>query len=91
VLAEAIDDAAVRLAPLERIDAMEMIADLTTTDLLGAWRGEPAVDLEALADILMALSAVVAERPDIVSIDLNPLIVTNGQPIAVDALVELMA
>jgi acetyl-CoA synthetase (ADP-forming) len=45
------------------------------------------VDREALADTLMALSRI-AEDPGVLSVDLNPLIVDDGQPVAVDALVE---
>ena len=66
-----------------------MIDELRAQPLLGALRGEPPVDRERLADILMALSRVAAEEPDVFSIDLNPLIVVDGAPIAVDALVEV--
>ncbi|HCV35180.1 MAG TPA: hypothetical protein DGF10_11010 [Acidimicrobiaceae bacterium] len=55
--------------------------------LLGPFRGQPAVDREALVDTICALSDL-ADDPDLVSIDLNPLIVVEGQPIAVDVLVE---
>ena len=66
-----------------------MIDDLATQALLGALRGEPAVDREALVDVLMGLSDAAAGDPSIVSADLNPLIVVDGQPVAVDALVEV--
>ncbi len=89
ILAEAVADVSFRLAPIERVDAHEMIDELRAQPLLGALRGEPRVDRERLADILMALSRVAAEEPDVLSIDLNPLIVVDGAPIAVDALVEV--
>lgn len=89
ILAEALGDAVVRLVPLERRDARQMIDDLRTQALLGAFRGEPAVDREALADLLMALGAVAAAHPDVVSVDLNPLMIVDGRPVAVDALVEV--
>jgi succinyl-CoA synthetase beta subunit len=91
VLAEALGDVAVRLVPIERIDAADMLDDLETQALLGAVRGEPALDREAMIDVLMALSAAAATRPDLVSVDLNPLVVVDGSPIAVDALVEVDA
>ena len=47
------------------------------------------VDAEAVADVLMGLAAAAQDRPDIVSVDLNPLVVRDGRPVAVDALVEL--
>ena len=53
------------------------------------FRGEPAVDRERLADVLVGLSALATARPDVASVDVNPLIVVDGVPLAVDALVEL--
>lgn len=87
ILAEAVADVAFRLAPLEHGDALDLIDDLGAQSLLGEFRGEPAVDREALADTLMALSRIAADS-DIQSVDLNPLIVVEGRPVAVDALVE---
>jgi acetyltransferase len=89
VLAEAVGDAVVRLVPLDRADAEDMIDGLATQALLGPFRGEPAVDREALVDVLLGLSATAEADPTIASIDLNPLIVVDGRPIAVDALVEV--
>lgn len=89
ILAEAIADVSFRLVPLERIDADEMIDELATQALLGPFRGEPAVDRDALAAAILGLSALAAAEPDVVSVDVNPLIVVDGQPVAVDALVEV--
>ncbi|MEI7592559.1 MAG: acetate--CoA ligase family protein [Actinomycetes bacterium] len=89
IFAEALGDVAIRLVPITRVDAEEMIGDLQTQALLGAYRGEPAVDRERLVDVLMGLSAAVLASPDVMSVDLNPLIVVDGIPIAVDALVEV--
>ena len=80
---------AIRIVPLDRIDAEEMIDDLATRSLLGEFRGEPAVDRNALADVLVGLSAAAEADPAIESADLNPLIVADGKPVAVDALVEV--
>jgi acyl-CoA synthetase (NDP forming) len=89
ILAEAVADVCVRPAPISEVDALEMIDGLATQALLGELRGEPPVDREALAQVLIALSRVAEERPDVASVDLNPLIVVDGRPIAVDALVEV--
>lgn len=91
ILAEALADVAFRLVPISRLDAAEMIDDLATQALLGELRGEPAVDREALVDVLVGLSAAAEADPAITSADLNPLIVVDGRPIAVDALVEVSA
>jgi acetyl-CoA synthetase (ADP-forming) len=89
ILAEAVADVAFRLVPLTPEDADEMIDDLATRKLLGEFRGEPAVDRAAVADVLLGLSQAAGERPDIVAADLNPLLIVQGRPIAVDALVEV--
>jgi acetyltransferase len=90
ILAEAIADVVFRPAPLDRVTAHEMVADLATQKLLGEFRGEAAVDREKLVDVLVGLGKLASERSDIASIDVNPLIVrADGAPIAVDALVEI--
>lgn len=89
VFAEALGDVAFRLAPLDAADAADLIDDLANQALLGAVRGEPPVDRAALARILLALAEVGGGDGRIRSIDLNPLVVTGGRPVAVDALVEL--
>lgn len=91
ILAEAVRDVTFRLAPLERVDAEEMVDDLATQVLLGPFRGEPPVDRVALADLLVGLGAAFADGDGVVAIDVNPLIVVDGRPVAVDALVEVRA
>jgi succinyl-CoA synthetase beta subunit len=89
VFTEALGDVAFRLAPLDQIDADDLIDDLANQALLGPVRGEQPVDRAALARILLALAEVGDGDERIRSIDLNPLIVADGVPVAVDALVEL--
>lgn len=89
ILAEAIGDVVLRLVPLQPFDAEEMLDGLATQALLGPFRGEPAIDRSAVADVVMALSAAAQAEPQIRSVDLNPLIVVDGRPVAVDALVEV--
>ncbi len=92
VLAEAIADVVFRPVPISALDAADMIDSLATQKLLGPFRGEAAVDREALCAVLLGLSAATQARPDIASIDVNPLIIrADGAPVAVDALVELGA
>ena len=91
VLAEAIVDVTFRLVPITRVDADDMIDDLNTQRLLGPFRGEPAVDRDRLIDVLVGLSDAAVANPNLASADVNPLIVVDGAPIAVDALVELSA
>lgn len=90
ILAEAIADVVFRPAPISDIDAFEMIDELRTQLLLHDFRGERAVDRTMLMSILVGLSDVLDKHPEVVSIDLNPIIVqANGSLVAVDALVEV--
>ncbi len=89
IFAEALADVVFRLAPIEECDALEMIEDLRSQELLGALRGEPPVCRSALARVVRGLAEAILREPDVVSIDVNPLIVSEGKPVAVDALVEV--
>lgn len=91
VLAEALEDVTFRIAPFDTAEARRMCAELRGVKLLGPFRGEPAVDLDALAAILVALGGIGLARPDIAAVDVNPLIVVEGRPVAADALVLLQA
>jgi acetate---CoA ligase (ADP-forming) subunit beta len=89
ILAEAVGDVSIRLVPITAVDAEEMIEELSSQPLLGAFRGEPAVDRTRLVALLLALSRVAEDRPEVVAVDLNPVLVVDGAPVAVDALVEV--
>ncbi len=86
VLAEAIGEAVFRLLPVSEADCEDMIDDLGISPLLGSLRGEPAVDRDALTATLMGLAEAGGEE-GIQAIDVNPLIIRDGRPVAVDALV----
>jgi succinyl-CoA synthetase beta subunit len=87
--AEVLADVALRLAPIDADDARAMLGEIRAHALLGPVRGLPAVDAEALVGVLLALSRLAVERPDIAAVDINPLIVEGSQPVAVDGLVLL--
>ena len=90
VMAEVIADVAFRPAPVDEVGAASMIDSLRMQGLLEAFRGEPAVNRSQLISTIVGLSRVAMERDDIVSVDVNPLIVReNGDVVAVDALVEM--
>jgi succinyl-CoA synthetase beta subunit len=91
VLAEAVADVAFRLVPLTTSEALEMLDDLRGHALLEEMRGEAPVDREAVAAVLVALARLADERADVVSVDVNPLLIDpTGAPVAVDALVEVV-
>src|SRR5213596_703484 len=90
IVAEAVGDVVFAAAPLSAAEARRMIGGLDAgRRVLEAFRGEPAVEADALAAILVGLGRLAVERPEVQSVDVNPLIVRDGRPIAVDALVVL--
>ncbi len=91
ILTEVLEDIAIRVAPLSRKDAMEMLSEIRGKKILEAIRGKPRVDRDALADILMAISRIGNEHSQIREIDINPIKLVSGKPIAVDALIVFSA
>lgn len=87
VFTEVLKDFSIRLAPLSAHDARAMMEAITARALLGAYRGMPAVDAEAMADLLIALGHLALHFPEIAEIDLNPIIVVDGAPKVADALI----
>jgi acyl-CoA synthetase (NDP forming) len=89
VVAEALDDVAIRLAPLTVDDALAMLGALRGGRLLDAFRGRPAIDRDAVADLVVHVASLALARPDIVEADLNPVIASDEGAVIVDALVVL--
>jgi acetyltransferase len=85
ILAEVMADSVFATAPLSYPEALELIGRLKTQKLLNGFRGFAAVDRNALADVLVRIGELGLTYPQIMEIDLNPLIVNEGKPIAVDA------
>jgi acyl-CoA synthetase (NDP forming) len=85
VYVEILQDVAFRLAPLTRDDAVEMISEVKGSHLLRGPRGEPSADVEAIVDALLALSRLLVECPEVMEIDINPLLVFEEGVKAVDA------
>jgi acetyl-CoA synthetase (ADP-forming) len=89
IFTEILKDVSFRVAPIEKRDALEMMQEIKARKILGAIRGMPAADLDRLADILIKIGNIGLEEESIQEIDINPLILSDSQPIAVDALVVL--
>ena len=91
VLAEALGDVAFRLHPLTDLDAEELIASVKASTLLQGYRGSPPADVAALRELLLRVSHMVEDLPEIGEIDLNPVMVrTAGQGlVALDARIRL--
>jgi acetyl-CoA synthetase (ADP-forming) len=91
IFTEAMKDVSFRVAPLSEDDAREMIGEIRAAKLLDAFRGEKAVDRETLIRALVNIGRLGMTHDEIAEIDINPLIIRDGKPIAVDALVILKA
>lgn len=87
IFAEILEDVSFRVAPLTRWDAIDMMDEIQGKKILDAFRGEPAADRETLADILVAVGQIGLDHEQVKEIDINPLTLADGKPIAVDALV----
>jgi acetyltransferase len=85
VYVELFEDVAFRLAPLMREDAEDMIFEVRGSRLLRGVRGEPPADVGAVVQALLALSRLMVECPEVVEIDVNPLLVFEQGVAAVDA------
>ena len=87
ILAEVLDDVSLRLAPIDAPDAAGMLDELRASPVLDGLRGQAPVDRGQVVDILVRLGRLGIERPDIVEVDLNPVIAGPTGALAVDALV----
>lgn len=89
VFTEALKDVCFRMAPLSQRDAYEMMEDIRGHKILGPVRGMPEANREELADVLVTVGRIGLENSSIKEIDINPLILRDGRPVAVDALIVL--
>ncbi len=90
VLTEAIKDVVFRVAPFDHGDALDMMAELRSKAILDTFRGQAAVDRDALSQTLRAVGRMALDHDAIVEIDINPIIIdAQGRIKAVDALVVL--
>jgi acyl-CoA synthetase (NDP forming) len=87
VYVEVLKDVTLRLAPVDRATAREMIRAIKGFALLAGARGKPPVDLDALADAIVAMSRFGAAHADVTSAEINPFIALPDGGVAVDALV----
>jgi len=85
ILVEVLRDVTFRLAPVSGEDALDMVGSIRTAEILRGVRGRPGVDIQGLADIIQAVSELVADFPEITEVDLNPVLATQDGATAVDA------
>jgi acetyl-CoA synthetase (ADP-forming) len=89
VFVEVLNDVAFRVVPLRPKDARAMMREIRGFAMLQGYRGTPPVALQALEDILLRLSTLAEQRPDLSEVDLNPILAYPEGALAVDARILL--
>ena len=84
VLVEVLKDITFRLAPVSGEEALSMLDGIQAAEMLKGVRGGDAVDREALADMIVRVSELVSDYPEISELDLNPVFATKDGAIAAD-------
>jgi acetate---CoA ligase (ADP-forming) len=88
---ELLRDVSIRLTPLSREDAAEMVRSLKTYPLLNGFRGSRVCDVAALEEGLLRVSAMVEDIPQIAELDCNPFMVQEHGAVILDARVHVTA
>ena len=89
VTTEVLADHAARLTPLTDIDADQLIGSIRSAPLLRGYRGQPAADLGALRDLLLRVSRLADDLPEVTELDLNPVIARPDGVFVVDARIKV--
>ncbi len=89
IFSELEPDVRFALAPLTHEDAVKLIGRIRGRKLFGGFRGMASLDMDAMADLLVKLGCLGSENQRIEQVDINPVAVFNGKPVAVDATLVL--
>jgi succinyl-CoA synthetase beta subunit len=85
IFAEVYEDVKFRVAPIDRVDALNMIHELHGSRVLEGVRGKPPVDIESVLNVLTRVSDIMTEHGVVDQLDLNPVIVSPQGACAVDS------
>lgn len=85
IYVELFEDVSFRLAPIDEIEAEEMLKETKGYKILTGYRGMPKGDVEDLKKLLVKVSEIMAEREDILELDLNPIRVLSDRVVVLDA------
>lgn len=89
VLVELLKDASFRIHPLTDLDVHDMLEEVRSTTLLRGYRGSPPADEVTLRDAIARLSVLIEIAPEILELDMNPLVVLEKGAVAVDVRVRV--
>jgi acyl-CoA synthetase (NDP forming) len=85
IMVEIFQDVSLRLLPLTKDEALSMIQEIKGYGLIAGHRGQPQVDENAIADCLLAVARMAENNPEIIEIDLNPVVAYPDGILVVDA------
>jgi acetyltransferase len=85
IYTEVLKDRALGLPPMNRLLARRLMQETKAYSLLQGYRNRPAADMERLEEMLIRLSQLLIDFPEIAELDMNPVLIKDGNPVAVDA------
>ncbi len=89
IFTEIVKDRELGLPPLNRLLARRLIENTSASKLLKGYRNRPPANMESLEELLIRVSQLMTDFPQIAELDMNPVIVKDGKPYTVDARIQL--
>jgi acyl-CoA synthetase (NDP forming) len=85
IFTEALKDTSLRIAPVTKEIALQMMQEIRGANILNGLRGEEPIAFDKLADLIVSISNLAMSHPEIMEIDLNPVMVSASNAEVVDA------
>jgi acetyltransferase len=85
IYTEVLKDRSLGLPPMNRLLARRLMQETKAYSLMKGYRNRPAADIEHLEEMIIRLSQLLIDFPEIAELDMNPVLIKNGKPVAVDA------
>jgi len=89
IMVEVLKDVSMRICPIEKKEAEEMIREIHAHEVLSGVRGNKGVDIEAIVDAIMKISNLMMKEDNVLELDLNPMFATRRDLVAADARIIL--
>jgi acetyl coenzyme A synthetase (ADP forming)-like protein len=90
ITAELVRDTALRLVPMTDVDAHDLVRSLRTSPLLFGYRGRPAVDVDALEQVVLRIGQLAEEIPEVAELDCNPIVASASGVLVLDVKCRLL-
>jgi acetyltransferase len=90
IYTEILKDRALALPPMNRLLARRLMQETKVYTLLQGYRNRPAADMEKLEEMIIRLSQLLIDCPEIAELDMNPVLIKDGNPVVVDARIRVI-